>query len=671
MFPDLRGDFFPYADIFSEGRPAYWTGYFTTRPFYKALAREVETRLRGAEILFTVASNRGQRSAIGQFIDYGKLVKARRWLALFQHHDAITGTSKAAVMEDYGRKLLAALAAAVEVEGRSSAVILADGDRSWKRFRLLPAIQRPSYNHKSEKVRLEHSDSGGSASQTVILYNSNAHFRHEVIRLKVDWPFVRLVDSSGIEIRHQINPWNVSSSAELKQPEDSYELAFIAPLPPLSLTAFRIEREPRNNSSTLIFCSKCGGSESSAKEPFRFRPLEDADIQLENNNIKLLFDGQTGLLRSVTKKSTNKTTRCSMQFAAYPSTVSHSGAYLFQPDANSKEPYINVFQKQKPQILITSGSILSEVSVVYDGFVHKTIIFHGDRVLAEVIRMETFLDMGPPPKHRDREFFIRFKTDVRSGNATAEFYTDQNGFQMIRRKSLNNLGPEANYYPVTSAAYIQDHRQRLNLLVARSHGLTSLHPGWIELMIDRRTMIDDGRGIDEGVTDNVPTLTSFILILEDRHPGATDVVPKLSLLAHQVSLMLLYPASVFVVDSHDPSVVKSLSTARTLLLNQPLPCNIHLVGFRTLSKLETDLPSNSALLTLHNRGYDCSIPTSIPHCSPSQPDRPFHPPVEWTGLHLKAVEATTLTGLQSLGPVDLNSIRIPPMEIASFNVTFT
>ena len=688
------------------------------------MAREVETRLRGAEILYTVASNRARQTAgwstarrIIDF-DYGKLVMARRWLALFQHHDAITGTSKAVVMQDYGEKLFAALTAAIEIESRSSAVILADDDRSWQQFRLLPAIQRPSYAQKAEKVLLElgkrpNSSANTSASQTIILYNSDAHFRHEVVRLKIDWPFVRLVDSSGVKIRHQINPtWAMSSedansrirrqlhrSQRLEHAKDTFELVFIAPLPPLSLTAFRIEKESWNSNSTvqdstLIFCSNCSRNEAkNVKGPFQFQSMENADIQLENKKIKLLFDGQTGFLRSVTKKSTNKTTLCSMQFAAYPSAMFHSGAYLFQPDPNTNEPYIDELKEQKPQIFIISGTVMSEISVVYDQLVHSTIIFHkSDSVLEDVILMETSLDMGPPPAYREREFFIRFKTGVRNvhvrsgaeSNATddsPEFYTDQNGFQMTRRVRLNTLGVEANYYPVTSAAYIQDRQQRLNLLVASAHGLTSLNPGWIELMIDRRTIHDDGRGMGEGVTDNLPTLTPFILILEDRQSSVAshdDALPKLSLLAHQVSLMLMYPAAVFIVDSPDHSAVESLSRARAVLLNQPLPCNIHLVGLRTLSEssqtLEADLPSNSALLTLHNRGYDCSIPATIPHCDiPSQADRPFHalpPSVQWIGLHLKGVEATTLTGLHSLGSVDFDSIRIPPMEISSFNVTF-
>jgi len=57
-----------YSDIFSEGRPAYWSGYYGTRPFWKKFYRETEDRVRSAEFLFSFANNlmrqQGNRNAL-------------------------------------------------------------------------------------------------------------------------------------------------------------------------------------------------------------------------------------------------------------------------------------------------------------------------------------------------------------------------------------------------------------------------------------------------------------------------------------------------------------------------------------------------------------------------------------------------------------------------------
>jgi hypothetical protein len=61
----------------------------------------------------------------------------------------------------------------------------------------------------------------------------------------------------------------------------------------------------------------------------------------------------------------------------------------------------------------------------------------------------------------------------------------------------------ANYYPVTSWAFIHDHQsnQQLSLLTDRSVGCSSQASGSIEMLLHRRLMYDDGYGMEEALNE--------------------------------------------------------------------------------------------------------------------------------------------------------------------------
>ena len=84
--PVLKGAFFTYADREQD----YWSGYFTSRIFDKALDRKLE------RVLFAATSLGATKK---------ELQGPRRALSLFQHHDGVTGTAKNHVVEDYAQRI--------------------------------------------------------------------------------------------------------------------------------------------------------------------------------------------------------------------------------------------------------------------------------------------------------------------------------------------------------------------------------------------------------------------------------------------------------------------------------------------------------------------------------------------------------------------------------------
>ena len=114
----VRGaaDFFPY----SSRNESVWTGFYSTRPSLKELGRRAEAALRAARCLSVQAalvSRRGEARFPEEEV-------ASKLVAVFQHHDAITGTHQPHVSQRYADQLDEALDASYALIADSTAALL-------------------------------------------------------------------------------------------------------------------------------------------------------------------------------------------------------------------------------------------------------------------------------------------------------------------------------------------------------------------------------------------------------------------------------------------------------------------------------------------------------------------------------------------------------------------
>lgn len=615
-------------------------------------------------------------------------------MGLFQHHDAITGTSKANVMRDYLNRLYESIQDSVKLQQQTIELLVHPTAQSYQHNFIISELERDNFNRMPRKTP---SQITKDKNVEVVLFNSLAQERVEIVLLRVLKPNVKVVDSNGNELSYQINPvFNVTEhhdtmSRKIIVSNREFELMFLAKLPALSLTVFTVSycNDTKNKIAT-VYCEDCRDEakhDENEFSPFEIKPKQSGDIQVENLKMRLLFDGESGFLKSLTKKNFGKAIQLGIKFGAYKSAQFHSGAYLFRPESNDpRNAEKDVFENYKEKkIMITTGPIASDVSVIHGAFLAHTVrIFKTQTHLDSAIFIENDIDFESPPKNRETEMFMRFITSIENGD-DPEFFSDLNGFQWQPRKKVQQIGIEGNYFPITTSAFIQDSQMRLTIMTTHAQGAASLEPGQLEVMLDRRTLYDDYRGMGEGIVDSRLMRHQFWLTLEffdesiseKENSQKTYHVPSLH--AQHLSNALNYPTNIYFVERYDET--QKLEIDRNVeLLSYQLPCDLHIINLRTLTEHNLPLfPSKSALLIMHRFGYDCRLSTSsgsedeesyANQCS--QIKGKFGSLKLFKGVALEDVQRTTLTALKSLGSVKsfTNDSPMETMELRTYNMTF-
>ncbi|KAF5188201.1 Alpha-mannosidase [Thalictrum thalictroides] len=177
-----------------------------------------------------------------------------------------------------------------------------------------------------------------------------------------------------------------------------------------------------------------------------------------------------------------------------------SGAYIFWP--NGSYP---IKTEQKGSLTVIRGPVLDEVHEQINTWISQiTRIYKGKE------HVEVEFTVGPIPIDDGigKELASQITTGLKTNKT---FYTDSNGRDFIKRildyrtdwELQVNQPVAGNYYPVNLGIYMEDEKKEFSVLVDRSVGGSSLEDGQIELMLHRRFLHDDTKGVGEVLNETV------------------------------------------------------------------------------------------------------------------------------------------------------------------------
>jgi len=363
-------------------------------------------------------------------------------MGLMQHHDAVTGTEKQNVAEDYSKRLYKAVqeCQSNNLEKLFPNIDPATIDRSQTNCPLL---------NISQCIITESND-----KFIVSVYNPLSRSQNPFLRIPVPDPGYSVYNDQAERVTVQVNELptfikNIPGRESLSE----YELIFRAfDVPALGYRQFFVQKEDFKWDQKISQVTELGTTEDYVFE------TDGVEIDL------LYYNGLSG-----------------------------SGAYIFRPDSSGKHKIGDVTYRE------IRGDLVNETIMETGNWGAVTI-----RNYLEIEETEISWQVGPIPGGKEVVVAYSsgldteelFYTDANGRQMVERKRSLYNNFDNKR-----SLEPESsNYYPVTSRIELRG-SENLTIITDRSQGGSSLEDGQLELMVHRRCLFDDGFGVGEALME--------------------------------------------------------------------------------------------------------------------------------------------------------------------------
>lgn len=481
-FPVKYDDQVPYA----EKAFSYWTGFYSSRPVSKGNIRSLSryTNMMNNQWTHTLLNKQTPQNLKEKILFESQ--EALRIVGVMQHHDAVTGTERQHVSDDYQKQVETAL--------NSTRTLNSDIIRN----------------------RFENIDKLGQVQETTICKK-----RQDGVLVCPHHVFENLTDTTYINFEKT----NSEAVIRLYLPHSKFKL--VDPRTSQDVPNQFIDCEGENNTTCVLqLKDSVSGSEilQLVRDNNSTYLLKPGISRIWNNYQSLMFNRMNSdsvivwavncdtprddpFFGDKTLCTEHNITIGLRAYTAYEGDDQPSGAYVFRPanGTNSSDPYWRPIGFRSYNHPTEHYGILK----FYGDTANITLTLlpndtNGIQVLTEFSGIH----------ETDHGKEITLNIGVFNFDNKGEFYTDSNGLQLQKRKlnyrpdwELKINGTElisANYYPITSAISMQNVGFRgdwLSLLNDRTQGGSALQSNGLEVMIDRRFFKDDNKGLEEALNE--------------------------------------------------------------------------------------------------------------------------------------------------------------------------